>query len=268
MNSASPPSSPSGAERIAQFETNIGPDSRFESRWLILTAHGLSVHLNTAAAPALRPVESSGNAAKPLTNRSQDAIHPLSSDPFWKLEEIAEIRISDRNGIGFLSLLGHERLLAEWRFTANRLPAAEQFVVAFRSLVRSGRTDGEASEETVIPEAEDVVPVAVATSALLRLLKFARPRAPAILLGIVLTFATTLVGLVPSYLTMPLVDQVLIPPAAAPVVATPPAPPATVSSPTASSPSATDAKTVIAPARPLSPQQRLRMLMLYLAGLA
>jgi ATP-binding cassette subfamily B protein len=46
---------------------------------------------------------------------------------------------------------------------------------------------------------------------LFRLLRFARSHAGAIALGFVLTLATTAAGLVPPYLTMPLLDEVLIP---------------------------------------------------------
>ena len=44
-----------------------------------------------------------------------------------------------------------------------------------------------------------------------RLGRFARPRAAMIVLGFGLTFAGTAAGLVPPYLTMPLLDKVLIP---------------------------------------------------------
>ena len=46
---------------------------------------------------------------------------------------------------------------------------------------------------------------------LLRLLRFARPHLKAVLVGLLLTLASTAAGLIPPYLTMPLVDQVLVP---------------------------------------------------------
>ncbi|MBM4363129.1 MAG: DUF1854 domain-containing protein, partial [Deltaproteobacteria bacterium] len=46
---------------------------------------------------------------------------------------------------------------------------------------------------------------------LLRLLGFARPHAGLVALGLLSTLATTAAGLVPPYLTMPLVDEVLLP---------------------------------------------------------
>ena len=46
---------------------------------------------------------------------------------------------------------------------------------------------------------------------LLRLLAFARPHLGAVLFGLLLTLFSTAAGLIPPYLTMPLVDQVLVP---------------------------------------------------------
>ncbi len=46
---------------------------------------------------------------------------------------------------------------------------------------------------------------------LLRLMRFARPHRGPVLLGLLLTLASTAAGLIPPYLTMPLVDKVLIP---------------------------------------------------------
>ena len=50
-----------------------------------------------------------------------------------------------------------------------------------------------------------------AIASLYRLIAFAKPRAKMILFGFLLTVAGTAVGLIPPYLTMPLLDKVLIP---------------------------------------------------------
>jgi ATP-binding cassette, subfamily B, bacterial len=61
-------------------------------------------------------------------------------------------------------------------------------------------------------DADEDEPVATsARSPLLRLFEFARPRRSVVLLGLGLTLATTGVGLIPPYLTMPIVDRVLVP---------------------------------------------------------
>src|SRR5205823_10622462 len=48
-------------------------------------------------------------------------------------------------------------------------------------------------------------------SSLLRLVRFARPRAGMIVLGFVLTLASTAAGLIPPYMSVPLLNHVLIP---------------------------------------------------------
>ena len=54
-------------------------------------------------------------------------------------------------------------------------------------------------------------PTKPSMSALFRLATFARPRAGLVVLGFVLTLAATAAGLVPPYLTIPLLDNVLVP---------------------------------------------------------
>ena len=55
-----------------------------------------------------------------------------------------------------------------------------------------------------------VVPAPKAISSLFRLVGFAKPWTGAIVLGLVLTFASNAVGLIPPYLTMPLTNNVLV----------------------------------------------------------
>ncbi len=57
----------------------------------------------------------------------------------------------------------------------------------------------------------DAAPERLDSAPLLRLFGFAKPRMSKVLLGFGLTLATTGVGLIPPYLTMPLVDEVLVP---------------------------------------------------------
>ena len=64
--------------------------------------------------------------------------------------------------------------------------------------------------------AADIPTVIPTASSLFRLFRFARPRLGVIVLGFVLTLASTAAGLVPPYLTIPLLDDVLDPPAERP----------------------------------------------------
>ena len=98
------------------------------------------------------------------------------------------------------------------RYTLALATAGNDFVTAFEEL--RGRADDrpmtpeaelEAEDEFALPETPPL------RHPLWRLLGFARPRFGKIALGLALTLGTTVVGLIPPYLTMPLVDNVLVP---------------------------------------------------------
>ncbi len=95
--------------------------------------------------------------------------------------------------------------LVRFRYTLARAREAAELAEAL------GRApDAPRAREDV--DADDDVPaVASSRGPLLRLLTFARPRIGVVLLGFGLTLGTTVIGLIPPYLTMPLVDKVLVP---------------------------------------------------------
>jgi ATP-binding cassette subfamily B protein len=120
----------------------------------------------------------------------------------WPLASVANLRAKERNGLGMLELLGTDARLGYWRYTNGRAVDAHEFVRRFDAVRRGLPLDSEEQEEAETfaqPAAE-----AVSTRALFRLARFARQRSSLILLGFVLTVATTAVGLVPYYLTVPL----------------------------------------------------------------
>ena len=125
----------------------------------------------------------------------------------WTIDGSMTLRAGDRSGLGTLELSGPSRRLGEWRYTIDRASAAHRLLARFESrgdveaVEEAGRQDIEATESPTVPNA----------SSLLRLLRFARPRAGAIALGFVLSLASTAASLVPPYLTIPLVDDVLHP---------------------------------------------------------
>ncbi len=143
----------------------------------------------------------------------------------WDLAGIAELKTGSVNGLGTLELLGTDRRLGVWRFTAARKVAANRLVHQFHAAQRIRRGEPELlatsgvcpSCGAMLPPGESdcplchAVPETVSTHSLFRLARFARPRLGLILLGFALTAATTAVGLIPPYLTIPLVDQYLIP---------------------------------------------------------
>ena len=133
----------------------------------------------------------------------------------------------ERGGLGTLELAGPDGTADALHHTAGRSPAAIRFARAFAAaqLRRAGAADD--SDEpagTVCPTCGEVLPAdqpecpACAPAAqpppaksLLRLFAFARRWSGMLLLGFLLTLAATAAGLVPPYLTMPLLDRVLIP---------------------------------------------------------
>jgi len=145
----------------------------------------------------------------------------------WSLESVSAVRCDDQAGLGTLEALGHAGRLACWSYTAGRSPAAQHFVDRARSALRARQNTGEietAAAGTICPtcgmalEADQIgcpycaaVPAPPPARSLYRLLRFARPHAGLITLGFVLMLSATAMSLVPPYLTMPLVDRVLIP---------------------------------------------------------
>jgi len=92
-----------------------------------------------------------------------------------------------------------------FRYTLAQARAAALLAEALGRATNAARASADA-------EPDDDAPVASASrSPLLRLFTFARPRLGVVLLGFGLTLGTTVVGLIPPYLTMPLVDKVLVP---------------------------------------------------------
>ena len=148
----------------------------------------------------------------------------------------------DHAGVGTLEL--HEldsspaRRLASWRFTLGVNAQALRMVRLFAQQQTLGAPDGSAAapvrarqgrppgrQETLCPECDvplppdsDVCPACAplvhtppSTWVLLRLWRFAHPYRYQLLSGFLLTLASTAATLVPPYLTIPLMDEVLIP---------------------------------------------------------
>lgn len=140
---------------------------------------------------------------------------PLAPDLGW--------RVSDHAGIGSLELHDGRRRLAEWRFTLSR--HAEVLAWVSRAERQIAGAPAEADEagrcptcEAPLPPDSDECPPCAretppppSTWVLLRLWRFARPYRGRLLLGFLLTLASTGASLVPPYLTIPLMDRVLIP---------------------------------------------------------
>ena len=125
------------------------------------------------------------------------------------------MRLSGSELAGVQKLELHESGVSKavWYSTLNQVAAIHNFVEAFESLRRGYLRPGiDASWVDGTEQSTSRTRIRnLFRSPLLRLLKFTRARLKAIVLGLALTFATTAVGLIPPYMTMPLVDEVLVP---------------------------------------------------------
>ena len=136
------------------------------------------------------------------------AVEPVGA---WSLDQVQRITAYDRGGVGRLEALGADVLLGRWFYTVGRARDAIALADAFAEVKAGTRADVEALEvEVEGPEAQALEPEARAGT-LWRLRRFARPHLAWLLLGVLLTLASTGAGLVPPLLTWPLVDNVLAP---------------------------------------------------------
>ena len=207
-----------GENVLAWLEVDLNDELRFKKTLLILTDQRVF----------------STDEAQKSWNSS-----PLSPD--------LTLRVLDHAGVGTLSMYQGATRLAAWRFTLGLEAAVLRWKLRFESQLGQAGTSGsfmgqslgaqgpddadwvepgvaqmrhvlcplcqnvvDASDEecAVCLEKEQAPP---STWTLFKLWRFARPYQGQLLLGFVLTLASTAATLVPPYLTMPLMDDVLIP---------------------------------------------------------
>jgi ATP-binding cassette, subfamily B, bacterial len=143
------------------------------------------------------------------------------------------LRHFDHAGVGTLELHDEHSRLASWRFTLGANPQALRLVRLFTQQQTvstvgagfSGALPGADADIAVCPECDLPLPpdseecpacarelhTPPSTWVLLRLWRFAHPYRWQLLSGFLLTLASTAATLVPPYLTIPLMDDVLIP---------------------------------------------------------
>lgn len=167
-----------------------------------------------------------------LTNRrllAWAAPHPPSGRPpeatpwqSWPLQAGLGLIHSDHAGVGTLTLRSATGRLAQWRFTLGVNPQALRLVKAFETLQAGNQAGSDATRcptcHNPLPPDCDECPLCdrehtatPSTWVLLRLGRFAKPYWAMLASGFALTLASTAAGLVPPYLTIPLMDKVLIP---------------------------------------------------------
>ncbi len=149
-----------------------------------------------------------------------------SGEKAWQsqaLQADLQLALGDHAGVGKLSLRDGQSLLAQWRFTLGHNPQAATLLSRFQKLQDGHHPSSWQvwcptckaslnSPEQVCPACEgEAVELPASTWSLFRLWRFAKPYQGQLLLGFLLTLASTAATLVPPYLTMPLMDEVLIP---------------------------------------------------------
>ncbi len=145
----------------------------------------------------------------------------------WPLAPGLRLRHTDQAGVGVLELSDDRTRLARWRFTLGHNVAALRLATQFEA-VQASRRDATplapqdqglcATCKAPLPPDSDECPQCSreldsppSTWVLLRLWRFAQPYRGRLAIGFALTLASTAATLVPPYLTIPLMDDVLIP---------------------------------------------------------
>jgi ATP-binding cassette subfamily B protein len=145
----------------------------------------------------------------------------------WNLHQGLTIQRHDHAGVGTLQLMNGDTRLAYWRYTMTHNAAAQRMVLGVE-LQLAGITSGTPAKppvdalcpncQAVLAPGQEECPVCSnetqtppSSWVLFRLWQFARPYRGSLLLGFTLTLVSTAASMVPPYLTMPLMDTVLIP---------------------------------------------------------
>ena len=187
---------------LASLETDLDEDLRF--------------------APGLLTVDATQLKAWTLT---ADGAPQMESD--WPLGRGLSLRQSDHAGVGQIELVNAQGRLAVWRYTLAQQMAATRLVNQF-ALAQLALEEGRPPQMVMLAtcplckapldaDLEDCPACAQenttppSTWMLLRLWRFAKPYQGQLLAGFLLMLAYTAATLVPPYLTMPLIDEVLIP---------------------------------------------------------
>jgi len=205
--SIEPPLEP-GETVLASGRFDLDAGLRFSDGAIVLT---------TKRVIADRPASAAGSLA--------------GSGPWtWPIGPHTRLDVQLRSAVGRVELFDGDRIVARWLFTPARADGIHAIEDAFDARVTGpdgltepagGRTDRSAGESAAAEPDEKTVPAGrgladdaggtASWRALFRLISFARPHAGMAILGGLLSLASTTAALVPPYLTMPLVDTVLIP---------------------------------------------------------
>jgi ATP-binding cassette subfamily B protein len=200
-----------GEQVLATSRFDLDGQMRFTDGWIALTDRRL-----IADAPA-----------------SADAAVVTTAGPrSWPLRDDTRLDVYLRSAVGRVELAEQDRVIARWLFTPAKAKGVHALEDAFdvRSEARGGGIPPSASPSAAAGATDEATESSALASArgrdddgplpggglaawrpLVRLLGFAKPHWRMAALGVALSLASTSAALVPPYLTMPLVDKVLIP---------------------------------------------------------
>jgi len=176
---------------LATLQVDLSAELRFATGWVVVTSERLL---------ACDPGTSAWRA--------------------WTRAPGLALRMHDHGGIGSLELHDADARLALWRFTLGQHAQALRLVQRFEQAAGSGEADEASCPQCHAPLPPDTEecpacaraqPPQTSTWVLLRLWRFARPYRKQLAAGFCLTLASTAATLVPPYLTIPLMDDILIP---------------------------------------------------------
>lgn len=148
------------------------------------------------------------------------AVHPMRS---WPLEDSLTLHCREHGGAGSLEVGNQSQRLACFRYTAGQSRAASRLVQHFETLERQ-RLGKDTSTTSICPSCGAVIAPEEGVcrachpetspprySSLFRIAGYARRHIRLIVVGFLLTLASTAASLVPPYLTKSLLDDVLVP---------------------------------------------------------
>ena len=211
-----------GESVVASCRFDLNASLHFSDGWMVLTDRRLLADTPASA-------DEKADSRQPATSLAQWS---------WLLDSQTHIHVSMRAAVGRLELTHHDRVIARWMFTPARAKGVLALEDAFDNQVHGQRLadsradalgenaaaartsthlreDATPTDPTLtLSDEESGLPAGTTTASwrsLVRVISFARPHAAVALLGGMLSLICTAVSLIPPYLTMPLVDKVLIP---------------------------------------------------------
>ncbi len=191
-----------GESPRATFTHDLDENLRYAKGTLVLTNRRL-----------IHEVSNAGTAPEP----QQSGRRPAES---WLLTEDITCKARAYTGVGELELRSGDRPPARLHYTIGRHPEACAFVKRFEALAEQSAAGENAGDKelsphessvTVTPEGSTDDATQTTMRSLVRLIRFVKPWTGLLFLSLFLSMACTVAGLIPPYITMPLIDKILIP---------------------------------------------------------